>query len=402
MFKLPLLVSPDDHVESPAHTWKDRLPKKYLEAGPRVVRLRGRADLLNKNRFIEDPDGHPTDVWFYEDTQTALIRAANSAGWNRLEVGALPTTFDEIRNACYEPKARLVDMDTAGIAASVCYPNMFVDFCGQRFSLGKDKALGFACIQAYNDFIVEEWSAGSGGRLVPMGLVPLWDADLAAGEVQRLADRGVTTISFSEAPHLLGLPSIFSGFWEPLLRACNETRMVMSLHVGTGGFPAIAKDSPAAIYHNAAALASGNALLDWLFSGAFSRYPDLKICMAESQIGWIPYVLHRADWVYEEMAGEGFTDIDKSATPYPPSYYFKHHVFVAFFRDPVGLGLLDQIGVDNVMFETDYPHQDTMWPECHSSAAEMVAGLEPGVASKILAENASRLFRIELEEGRAS
>lgn len=391
---LPLLISPDDHVENPPDTWTSRVPAKLVDRAPRVHRLRGTVNLLRDNEFTEDPDGEWGDVWEYEGQLRSLVRISNAAGWDRSEVGAQPATFDEIRKSCWDPGARLIDMDTGGIAASVCYPNMFVRFCGQRFGMAKDKELALACIRAYNDFIIEEWCAGSGGRLVPMGIVPLWDGKLAADEVRSLAERGVPTITFSEAPHLLGLPSIFSGEWEEMLRACSETETVVSLHVGTGGFPAIAPDSPASLFHNAAALASAHAMLDWLFSGVFARHEGLKICLAESQIGWIPYVLTRADWVYDEMSGEGFTDIDKTAMPKRPSEYFRDHVYASFFRDPVGLRMLDQIGEDNVLFETDFPHQDTMWPTCHESASEMVAHLDDEVAAKVVAGNARKLFRI--------
>ena len=240
-----------------------------------------------------------------------LVRIAAAAGVPRTQVDARPITYDDMRKGFYDPAARLADMDTAGIEASVCYPNMFVRFCGQTFSLAQDKELALACIRAYNDFIVEEWCAGSHGRLVPMGIVPLWDVDLAVAEVERLAALDFRSITFSEAPHLLGLPSIHSGTWNPLFAACADHEIVVSLHIGTGGFPALAKDSPGAVPNVIASFNAGYALIDWLFSGHLARYPQLKVCLAESQLGWIPYVLSRADFVWREMRGEGFSDVDK-------------------------------------------------------------------------------------------
>ena len=175
--------------------------------------------------------------------------------------------------------------------------------------------------------------------------------------------------------------------------------MVVSLHIGTGGFPMLAKDAPAAIPNVMASFNAGYTLTDLLFSGVFARFPALQTCLAESQLGWIPYVLSRADFVYEEMSGEGFTGIDRAAMPHPPSWYFARNVWVAFFRDPVGLELLDRLGASQVLYETDYPHTDTMWPTCQEDAAAMTAHLDPAVAADIVAHNAAKLFRIDIGYG---
>jgi predicted TIM-barrel fold metal-dependent hydrolase len=325
-----------------------------------------------------------------------LVRIAAAAGFGRDQVDARPVTFDDMRKGCYDPAARLADMDVAGIEASVCYPNMFVRFCGQTFSLAPDKELALACIRAYNDFIVEEWCAGSGGRLVPMGIVPLWDVALAVAEVERLAALDFRTVTFSEAPHLLGLPSIHSGYWDPFYAACAANGLVVSSHIGTGAFAMLAPDSPGSIPNVVASFNSAYTLTDYLMSGLFVRFPDLKVCLAESQLAWIPYVLSRADFVWNELRGEGFSDIDKSAMPHPPSHYFGTNVWCTFFRDPIGLRMLDHIGVDRVLYETDYPHTDTAWPDCQRVGAEMTDHLSEADAAKLLAENTRRLFRVDV------
>jgi predicted TIM-barrel fold metal-dependent hydrolase len=393
---VPRIISPDDHVQAPPHVWQDRLPARLRERGPRIRRLRGKTDLgAGAASFVEADDGYVADVWHYDGRRIPLLRVAAAAGLAPDEVDARPVTFDDIRKGCYDPAARLADMDVAGIEASVCYPNMFVRFCGQQFSLAEDKALALLCIRAYNDFIVEEWCAGSGGRLVPMGIVPLWDIDLAVEEARRLAELDFRSITFSEAPHLLGLPSIFSGYWDPFFATCAESEMVLSLHIGTGGFPMLAKDAPVAVPNVMASFNAGYTLTDWLFSGLLERIPALKLCLAESQLGWIPYVLSRADFVWEEMR-ESFTGISKEAMPDPPSFYFRRNVWCAFFRDPVGLQLLDQLGADRVLYETDYPHTDTSWPTSRDVAAELTSHLSGEDAARIVAENARELFRVQV------
>lgn len=394
---IPRLVSPDDHIQEPAHLWQSRLPQGLRERGPRIERLQGEVNLgAGDLTFVESDDGHIADVWNYDGKRIPIVRIAAAVGVPRNEVDARPVTFDDIRKGCFDPVARLADMDEAGIAASVCYPNMFVRFCGQTFSLGADKELGLACIRAYNDFVLDEWCAGSGGRLVPMGIVPLWDIDLALAEAGRLAELDFRSISFSEAPHLLGLPSIHSGYWDPLFDACAATDTVVSMHIGTGGFPMLAPDAPGAIPNVMASFNAGYTLTDLLFSGVFERFPRLKVCLAESQLGWIPYVLSRADFVWEEMCGEGFTGVDRAAMPHPPSHYFRTNVWATFFRDPVGLELTEQIGTDRILYETDYPHTDTMWPSCQDVAADMTKHLSEHDASAIVAENARSLFRVDV------
>jgi len=394
---LPELVSPDDHVQLPAHVFTERVPHAFRDAAPRIERLRGRADLgAGDIRFIEADEGHLADVWHYDGKRIPLVRIAAASGYPRTEIDGRPVTYDGMHRACYDPAARLEAMDRAGIEASVCYPNMFVRFCGQTFSLANDKELALHCIRAYNDFINEEWCAGSGGRLVPMGIVPLWDADLAVEEAERLASLDFRSISFSEAPHLLGLPSIFSGHWDRLFATCAANGLVLSLHIGTGGFPMLARDMAGAVPNVMASFNAGYTLTDWLFSGILHRMPDLKIVLAESQLAWVPYVLSRADFVWAEMRGDNFTNISADTMPEPPSHYFRQNIWCTFFRDPVGLTLLEHIGVDRVMYEVDFPHTDSSWPDSHAMASEMTASLSDADAARVVADTARALFRVEV------
>ncbi len=397
MRTLPKLISPDDHIQTPAHVWQDRMPQKFRDAAPHIERLRGVVDLgMGDLRFIDRDDAPLADVWHYDGKRIPLVRIAAASGYDRSEIDGRAVTYDDMHKACYDPAARLAAMDQAGIEASVCFPNMFERFCGQTFSFAKDKELALLCIRAYNDFVLEEWCAGSNGRLVPMGIVPLWDVGLAVAETERLAGLGFRSITFSEAPHLLGLPSIHSHHWDPFFAACQDAAIVLSLHIGTGGFPMLAKDGPGSIPNVMASFNAGYALADWLLSGLLTTFPDLKIVLAESQLAWVPYVLSRADFVWSEMRGTNFTDIDTSVMSEPPSFYFRRNVYLTFFRDPVGLTLLDQLGVDNVLYETDFPHSDSSWPTSLDVATEMTNDLPEADARKIVADNARALFRVEI------
>jgi predicted TIM-barrel fold metal-dependent hydrolase len=395
----PRLISPDDHLQCHGQVWTPRLPAKLRDQGPVMSRLKGRVwDAGGGNfRFTEDEGGAIGDVWRYDGKMIPIVKIAAAAGFfPRSQVKFAPTTLDDIRVGCYDPKARLEDMDTAGILASVNYPNMFVMFAGEQFSFAKDKALALECIQAYNDYVIDEWCAGSKGRLVPMGIVPLWDVDLAVAEAKRLAKLGFHSVSFAEAPHRLGLPSVSSKYWDPLFAVCEEASMVLSLHIGTAPMELAAKDAPPAVPHAGASLYVMHALLEYLFSAVFVRFPKLRVCFAESQLGLVPYVLDRADFIWSEITIDGTATMDRKALPEKPSAYFARNCWVAFFRDPVGLAMADMIGIDRILYETDYPHLDTEWPDCQTAAEEMTRSMSPADAQKILADNAKQLFNIEV------
>jgi predicted TIM-barrel fold metal-dependent hydrolase len=390
---LPRLISPDDHILEPPDLWTSRLASTWGDAAPRLVRDRGRVELRGGAwRFTEDPDGRLTDCWHYDGDKVAVTLPAAAVGYDLDDMEGRTIVYDEVRPGCYKVPERLEDMDLAGIEASLCFPGSFVRFCGQRFLKATDKDLALACVRAYNDFIVEEWAGSSGGRLIPMSIVPLWDPELAAAEVRHNAARGVPAVAFSEIPPYLGLPSVHSGAWSPFFSACEETETVIMMHIGSSSqLPTTSDDAPAAVQTSAASVNSAMSLLDWLFSGVFETFKDLKVSFAESQIGWIPYFLERADRVW--LHNRGWNEV-YGKLPEPPSSYFPAHVFCSFFSDDHGLANLDIIGEDNVMFETDYPHSDSNWPTSHAVATEMLQALPEATQVKVARTNAQKLFRL--------
>ena len=270
-------------------------------------------------------------------------------------------TYEDMRPGSYEVKPRLEDMDVNHIEAALCFPT-FPRFCGQTFTEAKDHELGLLCIEAYNDWMVEEWCGDSGGRLIPLCLIPLWDAELAAKEVRRNADRGVRAVCFSEIPPFLGLPSVHDPdhYWDPFFRACAETQTIVNMHIGSSSkMPSTSADAPPAVGSTLTHTNATFSLVDYLFSGVFVRIPELKVAYSEGQIGWIPYILERADRVWEDNRGwGGVADI----VPEKPSSYFKDHVWGCFFDDAHGLKSVDEIGEDNITYESDYPHSDSTRP----------------------------------------
>jgi predicted TIM-barrel fold metal-dependent hydrolase len=393
--RIPLLVDLDAHLVEPPNIWVDRLPARYREVGPHVVYLPGGHPKMIDRGYIEAPgtEGPPIAWWFYEDHKYSVKRLIAAAGFSPEEITLRGVTFDEMRPGCWNPKERLVDMDANGVEAQLCFPN-YPRFCGQIFLWGKDRELALLCVKAYNDWMVDEWCADSGGRLIPLCLVPLWDAKLAAEEVRRNAARGVRAVCFSELPAYLELPSIYSGQWDPFFAACDETGTVVCCHIGSGTKqPVTSPDAPEAV---AGTIVFGNsvgAMADYLYSGIFLRYPNLKVMLAECQIGWIPYLLERIDDVWETHRGWSHS---QQYTTEPPSTMYWDHMFSTFFKDSVGIEMLDRIGAGNVIFETDYPHQDGTWPFSREQAAEQFGHLDQAVIDGIARGNAIRLLGLDL------
>jgi hypothetical protein len=396
MAELPKIISVDDHVVEPADLWTSRLPAKFKDEGPHVVRKES-PEVVFQGGKLEVKEGGGTtlsDWWIYERPIRPLLRVDSAVGVPREEVTMTPVTFDDMRPGSYRQKERLEDMDVNHIEASLCFPT-FPRFCGQTFTEAKDKELALLCVQAYNDFQVEEWCAGTDGRLVPLTIVPLWDADLAAVEVRRNAERGVRAVCFSEIPAYLGLPSIHDkdNYWDPFFRACDETSTVVNMHIGSSSkMPSTSPDAPPAVGSTLTHINAELSMTDFLLSGLFERFANLKVAYSEGQIGWIPHLLHRMDVVWEENRGWGGV-ADK--VPNPPSSYFKDHVYGCFFDDPNGLKLIDEIGEDNITYESDYPHSDSTWPRTREIAEKQMAGLTDEQRYKVVRGNAIRLFGLD-------
>ncbi len=399
MADLPMIISVDDHVVEPPNVWSDRLPKKYQDVGPRVIRApMGEITFVGGQLTVKPgSEGFPTDWWYYEDLKRPLLRVDSAVGVPRDEVTMRGITYEDMRPGSYKVAPRLEDMDLNHLEASLCFPT-FPRFCGQTFTEAKDKELGLLCVKAYNDWMVEEWCGPEAkGRLIPLVIVPLWDAELAAEEVRRNAARGVRAVCFSEIPPFLGLPSVHDPghYWDPFFGACAETGTVVNMHIGSSSkMPSTSADAPPAVGSTLTHTNATFSMVDYMFSGVLVRFPDLKLAYAEGQIGWIPYILERADVVWEQNRGwGGVADI----VPEPPSTYFHRQIYGCFFDDAHGLRSVHEIGVDNITYESDYPHSDSTWPHTAEIAEKQMKDLTDDERYKILRGNAIALYGLDLK-----
>ncbi|WP_280296369.1 amidohydrolase family protein [Nocardia abscessus] len=345
-----ILISVDDHIIEPPDMFKNHLPKRYADDAPRLVHT---------------DDG--ADVWKFRDTVIPNVALNAVAGRPKEEYGLEPDGLDEIRPGCFDVDERIKDMNAGGILASMNFPS-FPGFAGRLFAT-EDPEFSLALVQAYNDWHIDEWCGAYPGRFIPMALPVIWDAELCAAEVRRVAAKGVHSLTFSENPAALGYPSFHDSYWNPLWQALVDTDTVLSVHIGSSGRLSIpAVDSPPDVMITLQPLNIVQAAADLLWSRPVKDYPDLRIALSEGGTGWIPYFLERVDRTFEMHSTWTKQDFGGKR----PSEVFRDHFMTCFISDPIGVRLRHEIGIDNISWEMDYPHSDSMWPDAPEVLAEVL------------------------------
>jgi predicted TIM-barrel fold metal-dependent hydrolase len=253
-----ILVSVDDHLVEPPHMFEEHIPAKYRDQAPKVVRT-------------EKGD----DVWTFNGSVIPNVGLNAVAGRPKEEYGIEPTAFDEMRPGCFDVDERIKDMNAGGVLGSMCFPS-FPGFSGRLFAAADDKDLALAVLRAYNDWHVDEWCGSHPGRFIPMGLPVLWDAELAAEEVRRLAKKGVHSVTFTENPATLGYPSFHSDHWDPLWKALSDEGVVLSIHLGSSGQLAVTSpDAPVDVMITLQPMNICQAAADLVWSRIIKEHPDI-------------------------------------------------------------------------------------------------------------------------------
>ncbi len=368
-----ILISVDDHIVEPPDMFKNHLAKKYLDEAPRLV---------------HNPDG--SDTWQFRDVVIPNVALNAVAGRPKEEYGLEPQGLDEIRPGCWKVDDRVKDMNAGGILGSMCFPS-FPGFAGRLFAT-EDQEFSLALVQAYNDWHVEEWCGAYPARFIPMTLPVIWDPEACAKEIRRNAERGVHSLTFSENPSAMGYPS-FHDFdhWKPMWDALVDTDTVLNVHIGSSGRLAItAPDAPMDVMITLQPMNIVQAAADLLWSRPIKEYPSLKIALSEGGTGWIPYFLERVDRTYEMHSTWTGQDFKGKL----PSEVFREHFLTCFIADPVGVTTRHQIGVDNICWEADYPHSDSMWPGAPEQLDEVLKAndVSDDEINKMTFENAMRWY----------
>jgi predicted TIM-barrel fold metal-dependent hydrolase len=370
-----ILISVDDHTVEPPEMFKNHLPEKYADDAPRLV---------------HNADG--SDCWQFRDTVIPNVALNAVAGRPKEEYGLEPQGLDEIRPGCYNVDERIKDMNAGGILASICFPS-FPGFAGRLFAT-EDPEFSVALVQAYNDWHIDEWCGAYPARFIPMAIPVIWDAEECAKEVRRVSKKGVHALTFTENPAAMGYPSFHNEYWNPLWKALCDTDTVMNVHIGSSGRLAItAPDAPMDVMITLQPMNIVQAAADLLWSKPIKEYPDLKVALSEGGTGWIPYFLERADRTYEMHS----TWTHQNFGDKLPSDVFRDHFLTCFISDKVGVTLRNMIGIDNICWEADYPHSDSMWPGAPEELWEVLSAnnVPDDEINKMSYQNAMRWYSFD-------
>jgi predicted TIM-barrel fold metal-dependent hydrolase len=368
-----LVISADDHLVEAPGTFVDRVPAAMRELVPRVVEA-------------ASGDEH----WLVDGEVRTFSGGDSVVGWDMQYAADWtgPMRYDEMRQGSFDPHARARDMDVDGVWASLCFPSMLWGFCGQRVWRHRDADVGKACVRAYNDWVAEEWAGAEPERLIPNQIVYMPDPEAAAAEVYRNAERGFRALSLSENPEWLGLPSMHTRHWDPLLAACAATGTVINLHLGSSSArPRASSDLPG----NATALLwpaqSMCSAAEWVYSQVCLRFPSLRFVISEGGVGWVPVLLQRMERSERMRASREWP----SPGPSPMDVFLENFWFCAI-EEPYSFDQRHRFRMDRILLETDYPHPDTSWPDSQQAVHEQVADLSPREIAMVTHENAAALF----------
>jgi predicted TIM-barrel fold metal-dependent hydrolase len=368
-------ISVDDHVIEPRDLFAKHIDPKYREHAPRIVDRDGVEGWLWEDRFYP--------LSFQGNEQTRKFRAGEAGRGDDL----FARRYEDMIPAAYDVHERIRAMDEDGVWAELLFPT-FPRFGGTQFLDADDKDLALAMVRAWNDWMLDEWCAAYPERFVPQTLVPLWDVPASVTEIERCAEKGSRAILFVENPHPLGLPSFPTGHWRPIFEACNATGLPMSMHIGTSA--SLLRPSPESTPSVGIALCGVNsmsALGDMIFAGSFNGLPNCKVALSEGGAGWVPYVLERLDYTWDRSRYEGLKNTEQ------PSEVFAQHVWVCMIVDQYAIRNRDLIGIGKIMWEADFPHNDSNWPNSRKLLAEAMLDVPDDEARRIAEDNARELYQ---------
>ncbi len=369
-----VIASVDDHIVEPPTMFDQHLSIQHKSIKPTVHK-----------------DKKGADFWLFEGKRTGNIGLNAVVGRVREEYGCEPISFEQMRKGTWDIHSRIEDMNANGILTSLNFPTV-VRFDGELFHQFTNKANALTLLRAYNDWHIDEWCGSYPGRNIPNAIVPYWDIRETVKEIERVVAKGCHAISFTDNPSLRKQPSIHDEHWDPLWKACADNEMIINIHIGSGAAaPHASMASPIDAWITTMPISIVNSAADWLWLRALHRYSGLKIALSEGGIGWIPYFLERSDFTYEHHKAWTHTDFGTKK----PSEVFKEHFLTCFIDDRFGLKNIEDIGEDNIAYECDYPHSDTVWPESPEKLTAQFEGMTDVQIEKITHANALRIYQFD-------
>lgn len=383
------IIDVDTHLSEPHDLWVKRAPKKMRDRVPRVVKL---------------PDG---DISWVIDDDISIGRGAapNCAirqdGEKPKGMGYSDWKMEDAHRGSYSVNERLEVMDQFQIFAQIVYPNI-LGFGGQN-TAKVDPELRLVSAQLYNDAMAE-MQEESGQRIFPMALLPWWDIKAAVAEVERCQAMGLRGININSDPQMHKnadgerLPDLGDPYWDPLWEICEANSVPINFHIGASeqaidwvgdqGWPSLNREMRATLGGSMLFINNGRTMGNIILSGLLDRYPKLRFVSVESGIGWLPFLLEALDYQFSEF--NTGTKLQRK-----PSEYFQSNFFACFWFERRNLkNLVEILGADKVMFETDFPHPTCLHPNPLDYIAGALETLQPDERRKVLSGNASKLYNI--------
>jgi predicted TIM-barrel fold metal-dependent hydrolase len=362
---------------APAHL-KDRVPHHEIVDGERVWVMDGVAIGQAVAGAVIGADGQKAPA------------AESLAVW----------TVEEAHPGASDPKVRIGVLDEFGIDAQVIFPST-IGLGGQGLAGVDDEALKRISVEIYNDGMAEVQEQSS-NRLLPMPLMPSWDVDLCVAEAKRVAAMGARGVNMTSDPQDLGAPDLADPAWDPFFATCAELHLPLHFHIGasvTGMtfygkyfWPSQAEGTKLAIGGSLLFIGNARVVTNLILAGTFDRHPDLQCVSVESGIGWVPFILETLDYEMFENAPDELAKLKKA-----PSEYFRSNLFATFWfennRNKLP-ELVEAVGEDCILFETDFPHPTCLYPDPLESVEQKMSTLSPEARAKILGENARKLYRL--------
>lgn len=370
------LVSVDDHVQEHPEVWTRRMSSSKW--GNRIPHVE------------QTSDG--TEYWVVDGQKLPLngVAAVGAAMPDRTES---PQRWEEVPAMAYVPAERLRAMDADGVDYSVLYPTV-AGLAGETFGRITDAELEQACVQAYNDWLIEEWTHTS-DRFVPQCIVPIFPIEATVKEIRRAVDKGHKGVIFPGVPmHLRDVPHINEPDYDPLWDVCQELQVPICFHAGSSRqiqFPAYQDLSPKlaeALGALTRPVSSVQLVANFLYSRILMRYPNLKVVFAESSLGWGVYELETADHQFERQR------LHQEGYDMKPSEMFHRQCYLTGWYDQEPIRGRHHIGVNNIMWSTNFPLATSTWPSTRDYVARSFQGVPEGERDKMLWGNAVQLYRL--------
>ena len=369
------VVSADDHIQEAPDVWTSRMSKaKFGDDIPHIIEL---------------PDG--TQTWSLGSNAKGFGGLARVSG-----VNPNVKRWEDVPRSTYMVSERLKVLDQEELDASVLFPNI-IGITNQNFQKEGSEAFRLACIQAYNDWLIDEWQDVT-PRFIAQCVAPMWDVDLCVAEIHRAVKRGHKALVWHGAPHILGLKHFNDPYWYPVFQACCDLDVPICLH--STALPALPpwksleKSAQFALGVSMTFVSHMEIVSNILYSDVFEKFPRLKTISVESGVGWLPYLLEELDHEFEERKVA-----ENSTLTRKPSDVFQTNMWATFWHERHGIRSRDEIGVDKIMYSVDYPHGTTTWPKsvwCRTHSLQDVDSAEE--RKKILMDNAVGLYKLDVDE----